>query len=106
MSMEPPTTSDEESAIPQVAIEPVRLVVMWREAAQNLAKQGEGAAAGAFVACAQMLETWIHHEGTSVIMCMPRAMLGLVHAAHAFDPQDKDTWKDLGRAAENFRSGA
>lgn len=104
MSTPPLTTSEEEAMIPQVPIEPVRLVCMWREAAQDLAKQGEGAAAGAFVACAQMLETWIQTEGLSCIMCMPRSLLGLMHAAHAFDPQDKDTWKDLGRAAQHFTS--
>lgn len=106
MSNIPQTTSEEEAAIPQVPIEPVRLVGMWHEAAQNLSKQGEHAAAGAFTAAAQMLQTWIQHEGLSCIMCMPRSLLGLMHAAHAFDAQDKDTWKDLGRAAEQFRSNA
>lgn len=106
MNQPPATTSDEPEMIPNAPIEPVRLVGMWREAAQNPAKQGEGAAAGAFMACAQMLETWVQHEGQSVIMCMPRSMLGLIHAAHAFDSSDKDTWKNLGRAAEHFRSNA
>lgn len=106
MNQPPTTTEADEPAIPNVPIEPIRLVGMWREAAQNLAKQGEGAAAGAFVACAQMLETWVQHEGTSAIMCMPRSMLGLIHAAHAFDSSDKETWKNLGRAADHFRSNA
>lgn len=89
--------------LPQVAVEPCRLVEMWREAAHELMKQGEPSAAGAFLGCAQMLQTWIEHEGLSAIMCMPRSLIGLMYAAHEFDPQDKDTWKALGQAAHQFR---
>lgn len=106
MNQPPATTSEEEAMIPNVPIEPVKLVGVWREAAENLAKQGEGPAAGAFVACAQMLQTWIQHEGLSCIMCMPRSLLGLMQAAHQFDSRDKETWKHLGHAADNFRSNA
>lgn len=108
------STMIESAPIPQAIIEPVKLVGMWREAAMNLQGQMDGgardeelrAAAGAFIACAQMLETYIHHEGQSVIMCMPRSLLHLMFAAHEFDSRDKETWKGLGHAAEAFRGTA
>lgn len=98
------TTTAIEVEIPDPPIEPIKLISVWREAATQLLAQGEAAAAGAFLGCASMLEAWIKHEGTSVILCMPRTMLGLVHAAHEFDPNDKETWKALGHAAHVFRT--
>lgn len=87
-----------------IPFEPIRLVAMWEEAAAQLLKQGEATAAGAFLGCARMLRAWINAEGQSVIMCMPRSMLHLIHAAHDFDPNDKDSWKDLARVAHAFRN--
>lgn len=87
-----------------IPFEPIKLTAMWREAAAQLLAQGEATAAGAFLGCARMLEAWIKHEGQSVMMCMPASMRQLVWAAHEFDPNDKESWKHLGRIAHAFRT--
>jgi hypothetical protein len=92
-----------EVEIPDPPIEPIKLISVWREAATQLLAQGEAAAAGAFLGCASMLEAWIKHEGTSVILCMPQAFRVLILAAHEFAPDDKESWKALGQAARAFR---
>lgn len=99
-------------------IEPLRLVEMWREAADKLMRQGNEfpagsrergeslAAGGAFVGCAQMLQAWIEFEGVNVMMCMPRSFLALIHRAHEFERSEAETWNALADAAEKMRGAS
>jgi hypothetical protein len=106
--MSEPTTTEPTLILDpllDIPIPPVQLVCVWQEAAEAMAKQGEAAAAGAFIACTRQLSAWIKHEGSHVMMRMPREMSQLIMFAMQFDQTDKDDWRRLAGLAKACQNG-
>lgn len=115
MSNENPTTNTPTSEEPtELLFEPVALVQLWSESAAALKATAEAATdemerqvalAGftAFSYCSEQLARWIRHEGQHALMCMPYAFHRLMFSVHEFDHRDKESWKALAHAANQFK---